>query len=73
MPEIIIHSCEKTSNIDAMQAILETMRINGKEKTWTQTRQITVDSGRLIEVVEHEHPTRKSPCSCSFDVRNIGA
>lgn len=73
MPEINIKSCDKTSNYDALSAIIRFMSFNTIAKNYLDTRKIVVSPEVLIEVRELDHDDLKSICSCSFEVENISA
>ena len=71
MPEIIIHTCDKTPNFEALEVVMKQMLKNYETRTYQEERQIQSKSGRVYRVRELPHDNVKSICSCAFNVKKI--
>ncbi len=72
MPQMIINSCNKVPNSDALQAVYRFMVLSYQQRHHEKhqsERVIDVPSGRSVLVKEEPHPNEdNSPSSVIFDV-----
>ncbi len=68
MPNIIIKTCTRTPNYDALEAVAKCMRLNYLRREKVSPRQVRVESKRTIQVTELPASESDSLCSCSFEV-----
>jgi hypothetical protein len=73
MPKIEINSCEHTSNIIALKAIIGFMNDNSHANTYAHDKVIHLDNGVSCEVKEVPVDVNNPSCSCSFSVRKVQA
>lgn len=69
MPNITINTCDKTPNIDALEAIQKFILRNYLSRDYQKTRAMTVKSSRVISVTENNITDKGSPCDASFTCR----
>ena len=72
MPNIIINTCSRTSNHDAIQAVSAFMLYNWNSKpSYSYDRDVSVKSGAIIRVSEKKPENNELSCDCSFQVTNV--
>ena len=75
MPKIKIETCQHTSNYDALEAIMLTMKMNytnRKVHGYSLENTVKVTNGKTYKVNESTSGIdSESPCSCQYSVKNI--
>jgi len=68
MATINIYACERTPSYDALEAVAKHIRRNKNNGSYAQEHEITVNSGLVIHVREHEIEDQDHPCNASFSL-----
>lgn len=71
MPKIVINTCDHTSNIMGLSAVLTSMTDKEDTSSYDHEKTIYLDNGATYTVKERPMDLNNPTCSCEFNVSKI--